>query len=165
MIKVDLQDRYQVSPKMSLSSWLATHSNSWQCMMAPHMLGARTLKFSLLQKFSCSQCQESAKNTKHRKNHHLIIVNIAKVKCPEFLSFPHSYLNITPRFKIKADLEEARIEEEERLKVMDRWEQGSIKIDGEKMHLLLRLQIPWWKQSLQRWNRELKKKRWDAMYL
>ena len=75
MIKVDLQDRYQVSPKMSLSSWLATHSNSWQCMMAPHMLGARTLKFSLLQKFSCSQCQESAKNTKHEKraSHHCSI--------------------------------------------------------------------------------------------
>ena len=50
----------------------------------------------------------------------VIVVNIAKVKCPEFLSFPHSYLNITPRFKIKADLEEARIEEEERLKVIDR---------------------------------------------
>ena len=75
MIKVDLQDRYQVSPKMSLSSWLATHSNSWQCMMAPHMLGARTLKFSLLQKFSCSQCQESAKNTKNEKraSHHCSI--------------------------------------------------------------------------------------------
>ena len=86
-------------------------------------------------------------------------------RCPEFLGFPHSYLNMTPRLKIKADLEEARIEEDERLKVIDRWEQGSIRIDGEKMHLLCRQQIPWWKQSLQRWNRELKKKRWDAMYL
>ena len=32
---------YQVSPKMSLSSWFETHSNSWQCMMAPHMLEER----------------------------------------------------------------------------------------------------------------------------
>ena len=74
-------------------------------------------------------------------------------------------LNTTSRLKIKADLEEARIEEEERLKVTDRWEQGWIRIDGGKMHLLFRLQIRWWKQSLQRWNIELKKKRWAAMYL
>ena len=48
---------------------------------------------------------------------------------------------------------------------MDRWEQGWIRIDGGKMHLLYRQQIPWLKQSLQRWNIELKKKRWAAMYL
>ena len=41
-------------------------------------------------------------------------------KMSEFLGFPQPHLNITPRLKIKADLEEARIEEEERLKVMDR---------------------------------------------
>ena len=40
-------------------------------------------------------------------------------KLSEFLGFPQPHLNITPRFKIKADLEEARIEEEERLKVME----------------------------------------------
>ena len=38
----------------------------------------------------------------------------------EFRGFPQPHLNITPRLKIKADLEEARIEEEERLKVMER---------------------------------------------
>ena len=41
-------------------------------------------------------------------------------KLSEFLGFPQPHLNITPRLKIKADLEEARIEEEERLKVIDR---------------------------------------------
>ena len=41
-------------------------------------------------------------------------------KLSEFLGFPQPQLNITPRSKIKADLEEARIEEEERLKVIDR---------------------------------------------
>ena len=41
-------------------------------------------------------------------------------KMSEFRGFPQPHLNITPRLKIKADLEEARIEEEERLKVMDR---------------------------------------------
>ena len=41
-------------------------------------------------------------------------------KMSEFRGFPQSHLNITPRLKIKADLEEARIEEEERLRVMDR---------------------------------------------
>ena len=41
-------------------------------------------------------------------------------KTSEFLNFPQPHLNITPRLKIKADLEEARIEEQERLKVRDR---------------------------------------------
>ena len=53
----------------------------------------------------------------------VIVVNIAKViyiEMSEILGFPQPHLNITPRLKIKADLEEARLEEEERLKVMGR---------------------------------------------
>ena len=52
----------------------------------------------------------------------LHLVNITKLhrKMSQFRGFPQIHLNTTPRLKIKADLEEARIEEEERLKVMDR---------------------------------------------
>ena len=53
----------------------------------------------------------------------VIAANIAKViyiEMSEILGFPQPHLNITPRLKIKADLEEARIEEQERLKVRDR---------------------------------------------
>ena len=50
-------ENYQVSPKMSLSSWFETHSNSWQCMMAPHMLQARQCMVTMAINVDHTRCK------------------------------------------------------------------------------------------------------------
>ena len=68
---------------MSLSSWFETHSNSWQCMMAPHMLGARTMKFFYCKSFHVHNVKPSEVRSQWKipnmKKQHLIVA--------QFLSF------------------------------------------------------------------------------